>query len=84
MAECFVCSAQGVDMAEKFEPKIYVPYQDLAQLVDPADKAVLMDRGEFEKLLAAAEANARQADILELGQVKHAEYSAKISGEDLT
>ena len=81
---CFVASARGMDLAEKFEPSIYVPYEDLAQLIDPADKAVLMDRGEFEKLLAAAEANARQADILELGQVKHAEYSAKISGEDLT
>lgn len=81
---CFVCSALGADVAEKLEPNIYVPYQDLAGLIDPADKAVLMDRGQFEKLLAAAEANAREADILELGQVKHAEYLGKISGEELT
>jgi len=63
---------------------IYVPYQDLAQLIEPADKAVLMDKGQFEELLAAAETNVRQADSLELGQVTQAEYSAKISGEDLT
>lgn len=63
---------------------IYVPYQDLMQLIKPADKAVLMDKGQFEELLAAAETNVRQADSLELGQVTQAEYSAKISGEDLT
>jgi len=84
MVGCFVCSARGADVAEKLEPNIYVPYQDLAHLIDPADKAVLMDRGQFEKLLAAAEANAREAGILELGQVKHAEYLGKISGEELT
>ena len=37
---------------DEFEPKIFVPYEDLAKLIDPADKAVLMDRGRFEELLA--------------------------------
>ncbi|MHC4658092.1 MAG: hypothetical protein ACYS83_02795, partial [Planctomycetota bacterium] len=64
-------------------PDIYVPYQDLAVLIEPADKAMLMDRAEFEKLLAAAQANAEGTDSLELGQVRHAEYSATISGEEL-
>jgi len=66
------------------EPKLYVPYQDLAELIEPAHKAVLMDRGQFEQLLAAAEVNARQADSIELGQVKQARYSAEIVGEKLT
>ena len=79
-------AAAGPTPDSDFEsgPPIYVPYQDLAQLIEPADKAVLMDKGQFEELLAAAETNARQADSLELGQVMQAEYSAKISGEDLT
>jgi len=93
MLGCFVCSARGADVGPAVllrkheaagQPNIYVPYQDLAGLIDPADKAVLMDRAEFEKLLAAAEANAQEAGILELGQVKHAEYLGKISGEELT
>jgi hypothetical protein len=70
--------------AGQFEPNIYVPYEDLAELIDPTDKAVLMDRGEFEDLLAAAEANALEADSIELGQVEQAEYSAEVVGEELT
>ena len=65
------------------KPEIYVPYEDLAHLIDPADKAVLMDRDEFETLLAAARANERQADTIELGQVMHADYSVEISGRDV-
>ncbi|MCK4291736.1 MAG: hypothetical protein KAY65_00960 [Planctomycetes bacterium] len=70
--------------ADEFKPNLYVPYQDLVHLIEPADKAVLMDRAEFEKLLAAAEQNEREADTLELGQVKRAEYTGKVSGEELT
>ena len=65
-------------------PNVYVPYSDLAKLIDPQDKAVLMDRAEFGNLLTAAQANARQADSLELGYIKQAEYAAGISGENLT
>jgi len=68
----------------ELRPDIYVPYQDLAQLVEPTQKAVLIDRGEFERLLAAAEVTAREADSIELGQVKKAEYSGRIVGEKLT
>ncbi|MHC4353687.1 MAG: hypothetical protein ACYS0H_13325, partial [Planctomycetota bacterium] len=70
--------------AERDVPDIYVPYEDLAHLVDPADKAVLMDRDEFETLLAAARAGERQADTIELGQVSHADYSVEVSGRDVT
>ncbi|MHC4666294.1 MAG: hypothetical protein ACYS9T_10120, partial [Planctomycetota bacterium] len=73
-----------IDIADQFGPDIFVPYQDFVQLIDPADKAILMDRAEFEKLLAAARANAEGADTLELGQVTGAQYSAKVSGEELT
>ena len=68
----------------ELRPDIYVPYQDLAQLVEPTQKAVLIDRGEFKRLLAAAEVTAREADSIELGQVKKAEYSGRIVGEKLT
>jgi hypothetical protein len=51
--------------AERFEPNTYVPYKDLAHLIDPTDQAVLMDRGEFEALLTAAEVNAGGTDSLE-------------------
>ncbi len=73
-------------------PNIYVPYADLAELIEPTHKAVLMDRAEFERLLAAAEANAQAADLpairlagkLQLGQVKNAQYVAEVAGEQLT
>jgi len=70
--------------ADDSKPDLYVPYKDLAHLIGPQDKAVLMDRAQFDKLLVAAEQNARLADTLELGQVKTAEYSAKIAGEELS
>ena len=80
VAGCFASTASG----SEFKPNIYVPYEDLAQLIEPVDKAVLMDRAEFEKLLTAAETRTRESDTLELGQVKKAEYSGEISGENLT
>ncbi|MHC4327079.1 MAG: hypothetical protein ACYSWW_03025, partial [Planctomycetota bacterium] len=70
--------------AASIGPDIYVPYEDLAHLIEPADKAVLMDRGEFEQLLAEAESNTHGAETLELGQIERAEYSAEIAGETLT
>ena len=70
--------------AEQLKPDLYVPYEDLAHLIDPADKAVLMDRAEFETLLAAAEANARAAETIELGQVRRGEYLAEVSADTVT
>lgn len=80
LAWCFVSLIQ----AEPLEPDIYVPYEDLAHLIDPADKAVLMDRAEFETLLAAAEANARASETIELGQVRQGEYLAEVTGDTVT
>ncbi|MHC4628040.1 MAG: hypothetical protein ACYTDV_13755, partial [Planctomycetota bacterium] len=79
-----VADASTKARAERLEPNIYVPYKDLAHLIDPADQAVLMDRGEFEALLAAAEVNADGTDSIELGQVVGADYAAEVSGEQLT
>jgi len=64
-------------------PRVYVPYQDLAAVMDPAGKTVLMDRTEFAKLLAAADATAKAADTLELGQVTSARYTAAVKGKAL-
>ena len=77
---CLVFSAQ----AEELRPDIYVPYEDLAYLIEPADKAVLMDREEFEALLAEAEANARDSATIELGQVLQGQYAAEVEGDKLT
>jgi hypothetical protein len=66
------------------EPTIYVPYEDMVHLIDPADRAMLMDRSKFEKLLAAARANSKGPESLELGQVMQAEYSGTVEGEELT
>ena len=77
---CFVPLIQ----AEPLKPDIYVPYEDLAHLIDPADKAVLMDRAEFETLLAAAEATARASETIELGQVRRGEYLAEVTGDTVT
>ena len=79
----FLVSARAASEAE-YRPNIYVPYADLAELIEPTHKAVLMDRTEFERLLTAAEANAQAADTLQLGQVKNAQYVAEVSGEQLT
>jgi len=59
-------------------PKVYVPYRDLASLIAPADKAVLMDRSAFAKLMAAAEANKRADETVDLGQVTAATYTANV------
>ena len=39
-------------------PKIYVPYKDIGAVVSRTDRALLMDRAEFNKLLASAKAAA--------------------------
>ena len=70
--------------SKEHEPPIIVPYKDLVSLIDPADKAVLMDREAFEKLLEAAETHAQQADTYETGQVKQADYAGTIRGDTLT
>jgi len=77
-------SAEPPKSAMSSQPHIYVPYEDLERLIDPEDKAMLMDRDEFEQLLAAARENAETADTLPLGQVTQAHYAADIEGEKLS
>lgn len=72
-------AAQAADLGDA--PRVYVPYKDLPSLIDPADKAVLMDREEFAKLLAAAEANKRADESVEIGQVTAADYQAKVANQ---
>jgi len=79
---CVCCLASSARV-EELRPDIYVPYEDLAHLVDAADKAVLMNRAEFEALLAAAQANARAAATVELGQVLQGHYTANVDGDKL-
>ncbi|HUS90793.1 MAG TPA: hypothetical protein VM695_03045, partial [Phycisphaerae bacterium] len=70
--------------ADANAPRLYVPYKDLPSLIDPADKAVLMERKAFERLLAAAEANVRAADERPVAQITEAAYRADVQGEKLT
>ena len=74
----------SITVGYQSNPNIYVPYQDLPQVIEPTDKAVLMERIQFETLLAAAEANLKNSDSLKLGQITQAEYSGEISGDELT
>ena len=67
--------------AQTTQTKIYVPYRDLPSLIDPSDRAVLMDRQAFAKLLAAAEANKRADETLEAAHVSDATYTASVVGQ---
>jgi len=49
---CALQSARGAGEI-KDPPKIYVPYKDVASIVSKTDRAILMDRSEFNKLLAS-------------------------------
>ena len=74
-------SGRAQDANAQAQPKIYVPYRDLPSLIAPADKAVLMNRSAFARLLAAAEANKRADETVEVGQVTAAIYAAAIDGQ---
>ena len=64
-------------------PTVYVPYADLASIIAPTDQAVLMDRAAFARLLAAAEANARAADSIDVAQIARAAYRGEVKGDAL-
>lgn len=64
--------------------KVYVPYGDLARVIDSADKAILMDTAGFEALLAAAIANSQDAPDRQIAQIVRAEYTAAVSGMNVT
>ena len=49
--------AAGETLTAKADQPLYVPYGDMAELLDPRDKAILMDRNRFEELLIQAKAN---------------------------
>ena len=68
------------DQPKRREARLYVPYRDLAAVIDPAARSVLMDRGEFRKLLAAAEAGEPGK---RLGQLAEARYRATVTGRKL-
>jgi len=69
-------------------PKIYVPYKDVAAVVSKTDRAVLMDRAEFDKLLSAAKASAEKAKLTDttpkIGQISCSDYTATVNGENLS
>ena len=62
--------------AQQTKPKIYVPYSDLPVLIEPSNKAILMDRAEFEELLSAAQQLEDYPP--KLGQITQAQYSSNI------
>ena len=83
---CAVPWAPGADEI-KDAPKIYVPYKDVASIVSKTDRAILMDRAEFNKLLASAKAASVKAELTDttpkLGQIARGDYSATVEGENL-
>ena len=74
----------GPGAAVELNRKICVPYEDMAKLIDPNDRAMVMDRREFKELLAAAKINAQADQGLELAQVTWAEYTGVIEGEKVS
>ena len=96
LKEFFVCKHYGLVIlliilspmfvstisAEQTSPEIYVPYRDLPELIDPANKAILMDRNQFEELLSASKELGEEG--LKLGQITKAQYSAQIQNEIVT
>ena len=68
--------------AELSEPEIYVPFQDLPSLIDPSNKAILMDRAQFESLLSASRELGQEG--LKLGQISKAQYAAQVQNENVT
>ena len=83
---CVLQSARGADEI-KPPPKIYVPYKDVASVVSKTDRAILMDRSEFNKLLASAKAAAAKTKLTDttpkLGQIARGDYTATVEGENL-
>ena len=82
--------AQTATRPAERETRVYVPYKDIAAAVDPAGKAVLMDREEFEKLLAAARQgrpvgpDGRPIEGKDIGQVMLGEYTSAVRGQTAT
>ena len=84
-----LAGASGTLHAEVTEaPRIYVPYKDIAAVISKTDRAVLMDRKEFNKLLVAAKASAAKFALVDetpkLGQISKGDYTATVSGANLT
>jgi len=78
----FPVPAQG----EKNDPSIYVPLKELARIVERKEyqqKAVFMDRAEFEKLLNEAEAAVQASDSREIGQITQATLTGRVEEEKL-
>ena len=72
----------GTPSGEQSAPEIYVPYRDLPELIDPANKAILMERKQFEDLLSASRELGEEG--LKLGQITKAQYSTQIQEEIVT
>ncbi|MDP6543823.1 MAG: hypothetical protein QGH60_07505 [Phycisphaerae bacterium] len=84
---CALQWARGADEI-KDAPKIYVPYKDIASIVSKTDRAILMNRAEFNKLLASAKAAAAKLKLTDttpkLGQIARGDYTATVEGENLS
>lgn len=70
-------------VADVNDTVVYVPYDDMARLLNPQDKAVLMDRVAFEKLLVTAHANTTGTKELAMAVIKQADYVGTVKGNEL-
>ncbi|MBN1973497.1 MAG: hypothetical protein JW787_07640 [Sedimentisphaerales bacterium] len=78
---CVALTPYSIKAKELKKPEVYVPYEDLPALIDPANKAILMERSQFEELLTTAEKLPEEG--LKLGQITKAQYSAQIRDENV-
>ncbi len=65
------------------QPPIYVPYEDMARLIGPDAKAVLMNRDDFAALLKSAQAQTDTEELPETVQILRANYQGVVSGEKI-
>ena len=61
------------------DSEIYVPLGELPKLVSPTDKAVLMARKDFDKLLSQAKAAKETFDGIKLAEIGDVEYEVVVT-----
>ena len=76
-------SAQSPVESMQKRPTIYIPYSEIANLVAPHGRGVLLEKATFEKLLESARANTTQDNTIKLAQITRANYVGTLKNEKL-
>jgi hypothetical protein len=80
-AVALLCGAASAQQ-QPDQPRVFVPYSDIAAVLGTQNKSVLMDRAEFAALLAAAKASGADR-APQVAQAKTALYRAQVEARSL-